>query len=76
MSLRSWMVVVAVAISVGAAEAAEAEGGWKITTPIVTYWAGPPMSDAVAKQMADGGPIAGPPASPSRCGAFAPVLGQ
>jgi hypothetical protein len=27
---------------------------WQIGEPIVTYWAGPPMTDAVAKQMADG----------------------
>ena len=28
---------------------------WKIGTPIVAYWAGPPMTDATAKQMAEGG---------------------
>ena len=28
---------------------------WKMGTPIVSYWAGPPLTDAVAKQMADGG---------------------
>jgi hypothetical protein len=28
---------------------------WKVGTPIVTYYAGPPMSDAVARQMAEGG---------------------
>jgi len=28
---------------------------WKVGTPIVTYWAGPAMSDATARQMADGG---------------------
>lgn len=28
---------------------------WKVGTPIVTYFAGPPMSKKVAKQMADGG---------------------
>ena len=29
---------------------------WQMGAPIVTYWAGPmPMTDAVAKQMADGG---------------------
>jgi hypothetical protein len=30
-------------------------GAWKVGTPIVTYFAGPAMSPAVAKQMADGG---------------------
>ena len=40
-------------LSVVPAEAAE---GWRMGEPIVTYWAGPmPMTDAVAKQMADGG---------------------
>lgn len=28
---------------------------WKLGTPIVTYFAGPPMTDAVARQMAEGG---------------------
>jgi hypothetical protein len=28
---------------------------WNVGTPIVTYWAGPTMTDAVAAQMADGG---------------------
>ncbi len=39
--------------------AAETQGPpastWKVGTPIVTYWAGPAMTDAVAQQMADGG---------------------
>ncbi|MCX6903906.1 MAG: hypothetical protein NTW03_10615 [Verrucomicrobia bacterium] len=28
---------------------------WKVGAPIVAYWAGPPMTDATAQQMADGG---------------------
>src|SRR5436190_362044 len=28
---------------------------WKVGTPIVTYWAGPAMTDAAAQQMAEGG---------------------
>lgn len=32
-----------------------AESTWKIGTPIVTYYAGPAMTDAVAQQMAEGG---------------------
>ncbi|MHB8523595.1 MAG: hypothetical protein ACYDH9_22960 [Limisphaerales bacterium] len=28
---------------------------WKVGTPIVTYWAGPAMTDAAAEQMAAGG---------------------
>ncbi|MHB1037720.1 MAG: right-handed parallel beta-helix repeat-containing protein [Pirellulales bacterium] len=31
------------------------EASWKINTPIVTYWAGPTLTDAVAQQMAEGG---------------------
>jgi len=28
---------------------------WKVGAPIVAYWAGPPMTDATAQQMAEGG---------------------
>ena len=28
---------------------------WQVGTPIATYWAGPPLTDAVARQMVDGG---------------------
>lgn len=28
---------------------------WQMGTPIATYWAGPPITDVSAKQMADGG---------------------
>ena len=42
-----------------AAAASDAEqrnvGPWKVGTPIVTYWAGPPLTDAVARQMAEAG---------------------
>jgi hypothetical protein len=33
---------------------AMAQANWKIGTPIVTYYAGPDMTDATAKQMAEG----------------------
>jgi len=32
-----------------------AVSAWKVGQPIVTYWAGPPMTDAAATQMAEGG---------------------
>ena len=35
--------------------AADRKNGWEVGTPIVTYFAGPAMSEAVARQMADGG---------------------
>ena len=33
----------------------QAAPAWKPGTPIVTYWAGPTLTDAVARQMAEGG---------------------
>ncbi len=39
----------------GPADAAGKADKWQVGTPIVTYWAGPDMTDAVAQQMADGG---------------------
>ncbi|MCR4414954.1 MAG: hypothetical protein NUV77_21255 [Thermoguttaceae bacterium] len=52
-------VVLLVGLGVGhglaAAEVAPTLPAWTVGTPIVTYWAGPAMSDAVAQQMAQGG---------------------
>lgn len=41
--------------SAGAGMADEAATRWQIGKPIVTYWAGPKLTDAVARQLADGG---------------------
>src|SRR5688500_13039117 len=44
--------------SAGAAEGKDVQAApnrWAVGTPIVTYYAGPAMSEAVAKQMAEGG---------------------
>lgn len=42
--------------SVASAQRPAAEAAaWQVGTPIVTYFAGPPMSEAVARQMAEGG---------------------
>ena len=38
-----------------AAEAKPAAVSWQVGTPIVTYWCGPSLTDAVARQMAEGG---------------------
>lgn len=38
-----------------AAPQGRAVARWKVGTPIVTYWAGPALTDTVARQMADGG---------------------
>ncbi len=52
LSAASIMVLLLAAASGIAAEKA---GRWQIGRPIATYWAGPPMSEATAKQMAEGG---------------------
>lgn len=44
-----------VAVVASAARAEDAGKAWSVGEPIVTYWAGPPMSDATCKQMVDGG---------------------
>jgi hypothetical protein len=46
------LLCLALLISARISHAAEQ---WEVGTPIVTYYAGPTMSDAVAKQMAEGG---------------------
>ena len=38
-----------------AAETPGPASAWKVGVPIVTYWAGPAMTDKVAQQMVDGG---------------------
>src|SRR6266436_3268870 len=45
------------ALVLRAAQAAEptATEAWQVKTPIVTYWCGPAITDASAKQMAEGG---------------------
>ena len=48
------IVIAFYACFVSSASAEEDQKNWQIGAPIVTYWAGPAMTDAVAKQMADG----------------------
>jgi hypothetical protein len=49
-------ILVMFAVAAGeVAIAADNASSWSVGTPIVTYWAGPPLTDAVARQMADGG---------------------
>ena len=54
LALSMVVAVVALASSLRGAEV-QAASAWQVGTPIVTYWAGPPMTDKVAQQMADGG---------------------
>ncbi len=49
-----WMLVLA-AFHIYAAAVPRADTEWQIGTPIVTYYAGPPMTPATAEQMAEGG---------------------
>jgi hypothetical protein len=49
--LTTVFVVIVAAVAV----AADRDSSWKIDAPIVTYWAGPLLTDAVARQMAEGG---------------------
>ncbi|MGQ9588967.1 MAG: hypothetical protein ACUVYA_01590 [Planctomycetota bacterium] len=35
--------------------ASEPAGSWSVGEPIVTYWCGPPLTDAVLRQMVEGG---------------------
>lgn len=44
--------LVLVPLGISALQAGET---WRVGVPIVTYWAGPAMNDAVARQMAEGG---------------------
>ena len=59
MNLRLFAITLGLSVSLcePLATAAEpsAAAPWTVGTPIVTYWCGPAMTDAVAKQMADGG---------------------
>ena len=57
-----WPAIVLLSLSYSVARPAPAadseqrsQSAWKVGTPIVTYWAGPPMTDRVARQMAEGG---------------------
>lgn len=55
---RGFLLAGAVAMGIGLASGramAQKAGPWKLGTPIVTYWAGPAMTDAAAQQLADGG---------------------
>jgi hypothetical protein len=54
-----WQALAVSWIGLGAqqlsADESRGQASWSIGKPIVTYWAGPPMSDSTAQQMADGG---------------------
>lgn len=48
-------VLALASLSVSLVTTLAAGGAWKVGQPIVTYWAGPPMTDATATQMREGG---------------------
>jgi hypothetical protein len=60
--MRTGPIIVLLLVVQGIAQSAcaadpepKSAGAWQVGTPIVTYWAGPAMTDAVARQMAEGG---------------------
>lgn len=55
LGLTLFLTVVLFSLFAPPVAAGEPAKAWQVGTPIVTYWAGPPMTDAVARQMADGG---------------------
>ena len=50
-----WIFLAGLMFAGAAAAAAGPPKHWEVGMPIVTYYAGPPMTDAVARQMADAG---------------------
>lgn len=52
-----WILCFCLFLCAPGASAGEPAGGavWQVGTPIATYWAGPPLTDAVAQQMVEGG---------------------
>jgi len=48
-------ILAAVFLTLGCLQNGYAAKTWQVGTPIVTYWAGPNLTDRVAQQMADGG---------------------
>ena len=54
--ILGWLAAGAVLAPSRAAEPdSKKPDAWKLGAPIVTYWAGPALTDATAKQMAEGG---------------------
>ena len=58
--LNSHFLIAALGVSVAICPASPAAdtslaAPWQVGRPIVTYWAGPPMTDATARQMSEGG---------------------
>lgn len=48
-------ILAALTLTLGCPQNGEAAKAWQVGTPIVTYWAGPNLTDPVARQMAEGG---------------------
>jgi hypothetical protein len=56
MMILAWLAAAAVVAPSRAAEPdSKKSDAWNLGTPIVTYWAGPAMTEATARQMAEGG---------------------
>ncbi len=55
LSTAMLLASIASGVPLRAAETQGPASAWKVGVPIVTYWAGPAMTDKAAQQMADGG---------------------
>ena len=55
LALLGALATLAIHPATAAPDAAPAPANWTLGAPVVAYWAGPPMTDATARQMADGG---------------------
>ena len=53
--MKLQIIACAVGLAIHLPSLSRAAESWHVGTPIVTYWAGPPMTDATAQQMAKGG---------------------
>jgi hypothetical protein len=55
LAIAMWLTTIGHGISEAVETSGPPKSQWKLGTPIVTYYIGPKITDAVAKQMVDGG---------------------
>jgi hypothetical protein len=55
MNTLRWTCYLAAVVVMASVRAEASTAPWQLGTPIVTYWAGPGMTDRTAQQMAEGG---------------------
>ena len=55
MNFLRWMCALTATLTLACSQAEAGAPRWEMGTPIVSYWAGPAMTDKTAQQMAEGG---------------------